>query len=135
MFGNHHVGDVENVKHQFDGTGTSGLGTARRDGATRAAIVRTGHPALDAALASDRGPQLSLDVLQAGCRRVATAQGTRHDRPANRIGSVVDAMSCTPDRDGAGDTLHAATATRVRSANGRSITVRVWHELVTHGCN
>jgi hypothetical protein len=135
MFGNGDTGDVENVK-DHNGTGSSGVDTKRRDEVTRTGvIVRTGHPALDAAIAADRSAQPDLRVLQAGCRRSAADVGDLREGPATAAGAIVDRMSLTQDRDGAGETLHAGSTHRVVDAKGRSRTIRVWHEMATHGCN
>ncbi len=137
MCGKHQVDDVEIVKDHYNGTGTTGRGTQTQFGwAPATAIVRTGHPALDAALAVDRTSKPDLAALGAACRRgMDAAPLAQPEGPSRSAGRLADMMSLTHDRDGAGTTLHVGTTHMLMDARGRSRTIRVWHELGTQNAN
>ncbi|MDQ8044447.1 MAG: hypothetical protein AAGC46_07510 [Solirubrobacteraceae bacterium] len=123
------------MKHQ-KGTGSSGLGTASRDEANGVTtIVRTGNRVLDRALASDRSTRPDLRTMQAGCRSAVARPAVLADAPAAGAGVLTDTMSLTLDRDGSGTTLHAGATHQIVDGSGRARTIRVWHELATHGNN
>jgi hypothetical protein len=132
-----HHDDAENVKDHYNGATAHGLGGEARLSATHGrVIVRTGHSALDAALANDRSVAPDLSTLKAACRpgpEFTPAPIT--EGLAVTAGQLADTMSLTPDRDGAGTTMHVASRHAVVDRSGRRREIRVWHELATHGCN
>lgn len=132
------VDDGEDVKDHYNGARTRG----RRIGdpvapARGRAVIRVGHPALDAALAAERERGPALLALRDACRRGRdAAQVVVPEGPARPAGRLADQMSLTANRDVPGaSTLHVSSTHRVVDSAGRARDIRVWHELVTHSPN
>ncbi len=123
------------MKDHYKSSRTSGLlngGPAARP----TPIVKVGHPALDAALATERACAPSLTELRNACRLDAeVAPRPQGEVPAVSAGRPADAMALTLDREGRGPTLHVATTHRVVDVRRRARTITVWHELATFSSN
>lgn len=127
--------DAENVKDHYNGARTSGLRTNSRAARCKA-IVKTGHPMLDVAIAADREVSPNLRELREACRRGTTSAPLPHaDTPAVVTGRPANAMALTLNRHGRGPTLHVATTHRIVDVRRRARTITVWHELATFDCN
>lgn len=125
------------MKDHYKSAWTTGLrkgDSANRD--VRTAIVRVGHPALDAALASERATVPGLGELREACRRGTEAAPQPHtETRSSSPGRPADGLALTLDRGGRGPTLHVSTTHTVVDAGGRARQIRVWHELATFDCN
>lgn len=118
---------------------TQGVVLGRRPGAARGtAVVRAGHPALDAALASDaqRGYAIRTVAAMREASRDLTVDGpARVDAPATTLGRVAERVSYTLGRTGPSTTVHVAVTRSVVTPSGKRVALRVWREIAQQSWN
>lgn len=133
-------GEVVRNSRQHFGT-AQGLELGRLSGTARGtAIVRAGHPALDAALTSDANRRYAARTVSAMREAALSGSSTggrpRVDAPAPTLGRVAEQLSITTDRHtGTVTTIHTAITRSVVSASGRRFELRVWRELAQQSSN
>lgn len=112
---------------------------SRRPGAARGtAVVRAGHPALDAALASDaqRGYSIRTVAAMREAGRAVTVDGpARVDAPAKTLGRIAERVSYTLGRTGSSTSVHVAVTRSVVTPNGKRVALRVWREVAQQSWN
>lgn len=131
--------DGEIVRNSRQHLNTHGVVFSRRHGTARStAVVRAGHPALDAALASDaqRGYSARTVAAMREAGRDLTINGPAVvDAPATTLGRVAERVSYTLGRDGTGTTMHIAVTRSVVLPSGKRVALRVWRELAEQSWN
>lgn len=118
---------------------TQGVVLGRRPGAARGtAVVRAGHPALDAALASDaqRGYSVrTVAAMREAAREFSIDAPARVDAPAKTLGRMAERVSYTLGRTGSGTAMHVAVTRSVVMPNGKRVALRIWHEVAQQSWN
>lgn len=131
--------DGEFVRNSRQHLNTQGVVLSRRPGAARGtAVVRAGHPALDAALASDAHRDYSARTVAAmreAGRDLAIDSAAVVDAPATTLGRIAERVSYTLGREGAGTTIHIAVTRSVVTPSGKRVALRVWRELAQQSWN
>lgn len=131
--------DGEVVRNSRQHLNTRGVVLSRRPGTARGtAVVRAGHPALDAALSSDANRAYSARTVAAmrEAGRDASVEGpTLTDTPAKRLGRVAESVSYTLGRNGAATAIHACVTRSVVTPSGKRVALRVWHEVAQQSWN
>ncbi len=132
--------DGELVRNSRQHLSPQGVALSRRNGAARGtAIVRAGHPALDAALTSEahrRYAARTVSAMQEAAQTVSPARHAIADAPAPTMGRMGEQLSITTDRrTGTVTTIHTAVTRSVLSRSGRRFQLRVWHELAEQSWN
>lgn len=132
--------DGEVVRNSRQHLSPQGVELSRRPGAAKGtAIVRAGHPALDAALTSDAHRRYStrtVNAMREASRVMTPARPAVADAPAATMGRVAEQISITTDRQtGTVTTIHTALTRSVLSRSGRRFQLRVWRELAQQSCN
>jgi hypothetical protein len=127
---------VRNSRH----LSPKGVELSRRPGAAKGtAIVRAGHPALDAALTSDAHRRYSartVNAMQEATRVQTPARPVVAEAPATTLGRVAEQFSVTTDRQtGTVTTIHTAVTRSVLSRGGSRFQLRVWRELAQQSWN
>ncbi len=132
--------DGEVVRNSRQQTSPLGLDLGRRPGTSRGtAIVRAGHPALDAALSSEAQRRYTARTVSAMREATQVASPTHDamvDAPATSLGRTAELLSVTRDRQtGTVTTIHTAVSRSVVSRSGRRFQLRVWRELAQQSWN
>lgn len=132
--------DGEIVRNSRQHLSPQGIELSRRHGAAKGtAIVRAGHPALDAALTSDanrRYAERTVAAMRDASRLLASSRTPLAETPAASMGRTPDGISVTTDRQtGTVTTIHTAVTRSVLSRSGRRFELRVWRELAQQSCN
>lgn len=131
--------DGEAVRNSRQHLNTQGVRLSRRPGTSRGtAVVRAGHPALDAALASeahrDYAARTVAAMREAG-RDLDVDGAAVVDAPSRTLGRVAEQVSVSQGREGAATTIHVALTRSVVTPSGKRVTLRQWRELAQQSWN
>lgn len=132
--------DGEVVRNSRQHLSPKGVELSRRPGAAKGtAIVRAGHPALDAALTSDANRPYAartVNAMHEACRVQTPARRAVAESPAPTMGRIAEQFSVTTDRQtGTVTTIHTAVTRSVLSRGGSRFQLRVWRELAQQSWN